>query len=67
MFKCFLFSFQKQKAGEEAKKQAEIDALQKQLQQLRDMNAGKAVSLNATITRILQIAQHCIILDYFGK
>lgn len=32
----------KQKAADEAKKQAEIDALQKQLQQLRDMNAGKA-------------------------
>ncbi|XP_035829419.1 centrosomal protein of 104 kDa [Aplysia californica] len=32
----------KQKAEEETKKQAEIDALQKQLQQLRDMNAGKA-------------------------
>ncbi|XP_055864417.1 centrosomal protein of 104 kDa-like isoform X9 [Biomphalaria glabrata] len=33
----------KQKAEEEQKKQAEIDALQKQLQALRDMNAGKAL------------------------
>jgi len=32
----------KQKADDEIKKQAEIDALQKQLQQLRDINAGKA-------------------------
>ncbi|BFZ23710.1 hypothetical protein BsWGS_26748 [Bradybaena similaris] len=30
------------KAGEEQKKQAEIEDLQKQLQQLREMNAGKA-------------------------
>lgn len=36
---------QKLKAGEEQKKQAEIEDLQKQLQQLREMNAGKAVRL----------------------
>ncbi|XP_059170552.1 centrosomal protein of 104 kDa-like isoform X3 [Physella acuta] len=33
----------KLKAEEEQKKQAEIDALHKQLQQLREMNAGKAL------------------------
>jgi len=32
----------KKKTEDETKKQGEIDALQKQLQQLRDMNAGKA-------------------------
>ena len=34
--------FQRQKAEEETRKQREIEGLQKQLQQLKDMASGKA-------------------------
>lgn len=37
------FYLQRQRADEEAKKQAEIEALQKQLQSLKDMASGKQV------------------------
>ena len=38
----WLFFHQKQKAEEETRKQREIEGLQKQLQQLKDMASGKA-------------------------
>ncbi len=41
-----LVTLQRQKADEESKKQVEIEALQKQLQQLKDMAAGKTVSIH---------------------
>jgi hypothetical protein len=40
----YSFYFQRQRADEEAKKQAEIEALQKQLQSLKDMASGKQVT-----------------------
>jgi len=43
-FKPLCLLFQRQKADEEARKQHEIEGLQKQLQQLKDMASGKAVS-----------------------
>jgi len=42
-FKPLCLLFQRQKADEEARKQHEIEGLQKQLQQLKDMASGKAV------------------------
>lgn len=60
MAHCFQ---QKQKVQEEAKKQAEIDALQKQLQQLRDMNAGKAVSQACLWVCVGVCVYSCIIVN----
>ncbi|XP_041377426.1 centrosomal protein of 104 kDa-like [Gigantopelta aegis] len=40
---------QKKKATQEAKKQAEIEALQKQLQQLKDIQQGKLLALNKPV------------------
>ena len=42
--------WQRQKQEEESRKQQEIEGLQKQLQQLKDMASGKAVS-NITLIR----------------
>ena len=44
VFKVIFLPVQKQKADTEVAKQKEIEALQNQLQQLKDMAAGKAVS-----------------------
>ncbi|RUS82487.1 hypothetical protein EGW08_009750, partial [Elysia chlorotica] len=60
----------KQKAADEAKKQAEIDALQKQLQQLRDMNAGKAVSWSGVVwvfVCVVFVCFSCPTSSWIGK
>ena len=43
-FTCFIFFIQNKNLEQEQAKQREIEALQNQLQQLKDMAAGKAVS-----------------------
>ena len=45
----FFFHIQKQKAEEEARKQAEINALQKQLQDLRQLNNAKVCCLESAV------------------
>ena len=44
-----VFQIQKQKAEEEARKQAEINALQKQLQDLRQLNNAKVCCLASAV------------------
>nr|KAG5692452.1 hypothetical protein BaRGS_010162 [Batillaria attramentaria] len=65
----------KQKAEEEAKKQAEIDALQKQLQELRQLNAakeaGKEEPKQSKVVEIATYTDHllteCEAKSNFGK